>query len=363
MRKAFTLMELVVAIAVLAVVMAMSGVIFRAGIASFRMAKANGEILRNFRVITDQLDSDLGGLCKEGELFVVWPADPNGRRAGVDRLMFFAKGDFQSYKYYEPNGTSSYNNPTGDGEIIRGNVARVSYMLGSRVNGDGSLTRPEAMQAQTHETILQRTQHILIPPDDVNGLAFEIPTTDEEWRDWHNVDEYDRTTLKQWLDLPLETKQDILSVIMNVDVVTPTVDPNSWGSQYDPNQPERYMQSVLCRGVGRFGIQGWHAAEQRWVPDDDPDNDGDFADSELLADTGNDEALASVLYPRAGRSYARVRLAGDFAGQNYANVLHPDGFNQVPGLGRALKFTFTLYDAQKLIPNGRTFTHIVYLDK
>jgi len=38
-------------------------------------------------------------------------------------------------------------------------------------------------------------------------------------------------------------------------------------------------------------------------------------------------------------------------------------FNQVPGLGRALKFTFTLYDSRGLIPKGRTFTHIVYLDK
>ena len=286
MRKAFTLIELMVAVAILAVVMAMSGAIFRAGIQSYRMAKANGEILRNFRVITDQLDMDLSGLCKEGEIFLVWPVDPNGRREGVDRLMFFTKGDFQSY------------HPDGSGQIVRGNIARVSYMLGSRVNTDGSLTK--ALALQPGERILQRTQHILVPPD--SGDAFAIPTTNDEWRDWHNVEEYDRTTIKQWLDLPLETKIDALSVIMDVRVNQPTVDPNAWGSQYDPNQPERYTHSILCQGVGQFVIQGWYespdvnAPRQRWVPDDDPDGDGDYSDSELFLDDANDELEPGVIF-------------------------------------------------------------------
>jgi hypothetical protein len=34
----------------------------------------------------------------------------------------------------------------------------------------------------------------------------------------------------------------------------------------------------------------------------------------------------------------------------------------IPGLGRALKFTFTLYDSKGILQNGRTFTHIVFLD-
>jgi len=348
-------MELVVAIAILAVVMAMSGVIFRAGIQSYRMARANGEILRKFRVITDQLDSDLRGLCKEGEIFLVWPADPNGRHTHVDRMMFFAKGDFQSFQ------------PDGTGRIVRGSIARISYMLGSRRNADGSITRPEAMRAEPYERILQRTQHILIPPD-ANGAAFALPATDLEWRDWHNIEEYDRTTMKQWLDLSRQTKRDALSVIMNVKVDTPSVDPNSWGSQYDPNQPELYMQSVLAVGVGQFSIQGWYespdvnAPGQRWIPDDDPDGDGDISDSELRLDGSSDEEVPGVLYPRAGRAYAFVHLGGAFRGQNYANVLDEEHFNEIPGLGRALKFTFTLYDSQRLIKDGRAFTHIVYLD-
>ena len=45
-----------------------------------------------------------------------------------------------------------------------------------------------------------------------------------------------------------------------------------------------------------------------------------------------------------------------------ADQIDEEHFDAIPGLGRALKFTFTLYDSRNLIKNGRTFTHIVYLD-
>jgi len=43
-------------------------------------------------------------------------------------------------------------------------------------------------------------------------------------------------------------------------------------------------------------------------------------------------------------------------------LLNQANFNSIPGLGRALKFTFTLYDSKGIIKEGRTFTHVVYLD-
>ena len=46
-----------------------------------------------------------------------------------------------------------------------------------------------------------------------------------------------------------------------------------------------------------------------------------------------------------------------------AEQLDREHFNSIPGLGRALKFTFTLFDSMGIIKEGRTFTHIVYLDK
>ena len=57
-----------------------------------------------------------------------------------------------------------------------------------------------------------------------------------------------------------------------------------------------------------------------------------------------------------------VREVPDLDGDHLPD-LDEDHFALIPGLGRALKFTFTLYDSRGLIKKGRTFTHIVYLDK
>jgi hypothetical protein len=42
--------------------------------------------------------------------------------------------------------------------------------------------------------------------------------------------------------------------------------------------------------------------------------------------------------------------------------INRENFNSIPGLGRALKFTFTLFDSKGIIKGGRTFSYIVYLD-
>ena len=80
------------------------------------------------------------------------------------------------------------------------------------------------------------------------------------------------------------------------------------------------------------------------------------------ASLGDDvEALAGVLYS-IERPYAAVALGGEFDGRSFNSLMRLERFNEIPGLGRALKFTFTLYDSKGLIPGGRTFTHIVTLD-
>ena len=50
-------------------------------------------------------------------------------------------------------------------------------------------------------------------------------------------------------------------------------------------------------------------------------------------------------------------------GISYPNWLIDEAhFNEIPGLGRAFKFTFTLYDSKGVFGEGKIFTHIVYLD-
>jgi prepilin-type N-terminal cleavage/methylation domain-containing protein len=365
-NKAFTLIEVLVASALLVMVVAMAGTVFRVGIESHSMAQANGEIMQKFRSITDQLNADFRGLCKEGEIYIAWPTDQNdtspdyGRHVGLDRIVFFTKGDFQSYNLY--------NN-----QVVRGNVARVSYMLGSQRSSFGTVQT--AGELAPSDRVLQRTQHILTQNDTLNEFEplFDVnDATDEAWYQWHNALEYDRITLQQWLDMNDVAKFNALSVITNIKVQTPTLEDRSyWGSQYDVNEPQQHAHSVLSEGVGAFKIQAWFEAQgsqltgKRWVPDEDPNLDGSGSSSELLVslnDSSNNNRTARVLYP-GNRAYAFVSLGGEFDGQSFDDVLSEDRFNEIPGLGRALKFTFTLYDSKGLIPKGRTFTHIVYLDR
>lgn len=119
--KGFTLIELVVAVALLAMVLSFSSVIFNVSIGAHRTAKANAEIMQKLRAITDQLNADFKGLQKDGYLILYckvqenreeYPSpipDTNNFRA--DRLYYFSTGDFQSW--YAPN--------------VRSNIARVYF--------------------------------------------------------------------------------------------------------------------------------------------------------------------------------------------------------------------------------------------
>jgi len=109
MRKAFTLIELVVAIAIMAMVISFAGVIFKVSIGTYRTAIANAEIMRKLRAITDQLNTDFKSVSK-GYPIVVWS----------DRIVFIANGDFQSIRQYPYN-------PSGNTKTVAGNLASIFY--------------------------------------------------------------------------------------------------------------------------------------------------------------------------------------------------------------------------------------------
>jgi hypothetical protein len=234
------------------------------------------------------------------------------------------------------------------------------------------------MSLNPQDRVLQRTQHILTQEETLDAFAplrdVNETATDQAWYEWHNYSEHDVITLQQWLDMNEVTKFNALSVMTKVEVAAADLsDRDFWGSQYDANQPAMHAHSLLSQGVGEFKIQGWFDTQdptltgRRWVPDEDPDLDGDTSDSELLvgqdSSLGDDlEAVPGVLYS-GDHAYAAVALGGEFEGQSFNNVLSQERFNEIPGLGRALKFTFRLYDSKGLIPQGRTFTHIVTLDR
>jgi hypothetical protein len=340
MKKSFTLIELVVAVALLAIVFLFAGVIFKVSINAYRTSVANAEIMQKLRAITDQLNADFKGLRKDGEIFVIWVAEPNSYER-FDRIMFFADGDFQSY---------------GSDPVIRGNVARICYMLANKPDNPNPPIRPRSQEPQ--KRILSRTQHILTA--DPCLPAFLFSGSDQDWFDWNNRREYEKMFLEEWKNMLLSDKRNALSVITDIIVNIsgdPTVGSDAWGAQVDPADPNT-IHNLLCEGVGEFKVQGWYAAGQRWVPEVDPNGDGDLTDSDFFLGSGQ---VPCVLYPYPHPPYGFVSLSGVFKNNPFQGLLNEAHFNEIPGLGRALKFTFTLYDSKGVIKEGREFTHIVYI--
>ena len=341
-KKAFTLVELLVAIGILAIVMSFASVIFRVCINAHRTAIANVEIMQKLRAITNQLDADFKGLRKDGEIFLAWvakPAPAGGYKDNdldgyerFDRIVFFVDGDFQSYSI----------NP-----MIRGNVARISYMVARKDN-------LRAEQQAREDRILARTQHILTSDPALTGFLDPENFTDQQWYQWNNRYEYDKTTMEAWKAIPFENKADMLSVISDLKVQGSGVNEQIRGTDVDPADPDS-IHMLLCEGVGEFKIQGWNDALQQWLPEVDPDGDGDLADTHFYLD--DPESVPGVLYPYPPNGI--VVMNNITYPQEQVDEAH---FNSIPGLGRALKFTFSLFDSNGIIKEGRTFSHIVYLD-
>ena len=147
----------------------------------------------------------------------------------------------------------------------------------------------------------------------------------------------------------------MLSVITDATVGTSTIDEQARGAMIDPADANS-IHMLLCEGIGEFKIQSWYDVEQRWIPEVDPDGDGDLADTHFYSQ--NDPNVPGVLYPFPPHGGIRIN---HFPGYP-RDEIDREHFGSIPGLGRALKFTFTIFDSRGLIKDGRTFTHIVYLD-
>ncbi|MHC4676944.1 MAG: PulJ/GspJ family protein [Planctomycetota bacterium] len=149
-NKAFTLIELVVAIAILAMLLSFAGVVFKVSIESYRTAAANAEIMRKLRAITDQLNADFRGIRKDCPI-----------RVRGTHVTFFADGDFQSIGQHE------YGAPGGNRKTVAGNIACIFY---GRTANSG---RPRERILARRQTILT-ADPTLIDPNAV-GEHFNLP--------------------------------------------------------------------------------------------------------------------------------------------------------------------------------------------
>jgi hypothetical protein len=332
------------------------------------------------------LDADFKGLRKDGEILVIWQADNRRGDPDVyerfDRIIFFANGDFHTYRRWPELG----------GEILRGNLARISYML-ARNSYDPDQGIP--LQQEPHERILVRTQNVLtdnndLPPTNVERLeSLVVPVVDPEgWHGWRDEGEFETMSMQEWGMISIydwSLKSDILSVLLDVAVSdSPLIYPGSMiagGTTVERNNPNLF-HLILSEGVGEFQVQGWHEAKRLWLPSIDPNGDGLWDDTNFYLEgpdvngvlrsagllytpqtyrgTGKEDDGFLVMWDGIGDDGEYVEF-DDFYEQ-FDMIIDQEHFNEIPGLGRALKFTFTLYDSRGVFENGRTFSHIVYLD-
>ncbi|MHC4743271.1 MAG: type II secretion system protein [Planctomycetota bacterium] len=371
MKKAFTLVELMVAVGLLALILSFAGIVFNASIDTYRTAAANAEIMRKYRAITDRLDADFQGLCTDAPLMIFFRQDPNDPNQRYDQIMSFAYGDFQSFQPYDGTPLA----PSQTGMPIRGNVARVYYGLGySRDPVDGQLKVPFNLREK--DRLLARRGHILSAdpnlylwpdPADVNG-TFPDATVPGGYIN-NEIFEHDSLSLAQWkIQQP-----DVYGVLGGT--VLDTCFGGGANACVDMADPSTFHK-LMCEGVGSFAVQ-WSYRDTfdgatRWYPSADPDGTGTNSHFDLALGAGfpsrprpvpayqNFDVFGVVFnIPNAGQMnywgtapmmIYRPGIRGGY--YRFRNGFFPD----------ALKFTFTLFDSKGIIEKGRRFTHIVYLN-
>ncbi len=366
-KAAFTIVELLVAMFLVVVLLAISSMVFRYAVAAQRAAAATAEIMQKYNAITGRLKADLQGLQKDGEIAIAWVPgiDTTGDNTvddftRLDRFYFFTLGNFHTYNVwpYDENGTLKQ-------DILHGHVARVGYMLAGDGNGRRAADMPAAKR------MLGRSQHLYTSKTVLNAannpILFPNPT---DYSAFTSVDnnryEFDTITADDWRDDPIwsssaaSEKSDMVERILDVDVFPPAGGTDR-GIRMNPANAEN-LHMLLAQGVGEFKVQGWFEAEKRWIPEVDPDGDGDFSDTDFVPNgTGiHVEQVPGIIYPykfhALGPGYTAIHGNYDLTELDQAH------FDQIPGLGSALKFTFTLYDSKGVFPDGKTFTYIVQLN-
>ncbi len=280
MKKAFTLIELVVAVALLAMALAFSGIIFKVSIESYRTAVANAEIMQKLRAITDQLNADFQGLQKDGYLILdsagitrkEFRDSPASGGFRADRLYYFATGDFQSW----------FN------QDIRSNIARIYF---------------------GHERYsLADANNIVSGWNLARDVILLTPGNSDPNFDYRNIS---YTQCKS----DLGSFEDPNILLSNPVAINPLVN----------------IQSLLCQNAGEVRIE--------WT-------DGTKDPNGILNWFGLSRPRGISIENTTNWPY-RVFWTPTTPGQ-----LWPE----------AMKFTFTLYDSRRILKEGRTFTHIVYLD-
>ena len=386
-NKAFTIIELLIAMALVVILVAISSVIFASAVRAHRTADSTIEISRRAEVIAQQLNSDVRGLRTDAPLIFRFERDTaTGLR--YDQILFFANGNFKTI--------NRYNNQT-----VWGNLSRIYYghAWSGTVNSTGEpwnwVIRPDGgyrplSVSDPGAGLLSRRAHTLtsditLPPVGLIGATFPNPGAFTGAVDqggfvpyWNNRLEYDQLSLAEWKNL--------MVVQANCQ---PMLLRNFWSARdndltgrpiIDMTNPNT-LHLLLSEHISAFRVQWAYTVGDlstnttddnvpvpvgaagyftgvRWWPSTDPAGDGSLqSDFETM---GRNDFGVYFQMPGGTPLTDWCRVTPDLPESRRCRA--EGGYFRQDFFPRAMKFTFTIYDAKGLFPDGKIFTQIVALD-
>ena len=389
-NNAFTIIELLVAMTLLVILVGLSSAVFSLTVKSQRSATASIEITRSLRVLTDQLNADFRGLRKDAPVMVWFDAVGNDDDGSTiiepdeyvyyDMVHFFADGDFQTMK--------QYNDGTGN-KTVFGNIARIFY---GHANSVDLIADTSALADFEAYRTLARKTHILTADSGILSVYGQIPLiTDSsgnldytEFVGSFGVSPVSLAALvdsdENRLELSTISLTEWINALNYLDAGNPdNADAFIAQCMDDDRRPfidlidGATLHLLMAQGVTSFTVQWAYTNDDlvtaagvpapslfagvRWWPSVDPDGDGVTTDSDFAGmNSGNPFGVFFTL-PNGTTN------ADWFAIGNCQTTISGTSYFFSPAFyPEALKFTFTLHDSNGMYEDGKTFTHIVYLD-
>ncbi len=394
-NNAFTIVELLVAMSLLVILVGLSSVVFSLTVKSQRSATASIEITRSLRVLTDQLNADFRGLKTDAPVFIKFNNNVGVDKDGdavddyysdFDTIHFFADGDFQTMNQYD-DGSGS--------KTISGNLARIFYGHANSVDliADSTAT----VDFGAYRTLARKT-HILTADNGIQGVYSEIPLISNwptipyalDYSQFNgsfgqtpvtmtgridsdeNAREFNTITLSQWINaLNFNTTNANAFIAQCMDDNSrPLIDLSTASARMAT------LHLLMAQGVSGFTVQWAYTNDDlidtatglapnppefagvRWWPSVDPDGLGTEPSDFVGMNGANPFGVFFTLPNGVGTpidpwfSIGNCKTSIGGTAYPFSNAFYP----------KALKFTFTLHDSNGMYEEGKTFTHIVYLD-
>ena len=266
MKRAFTLVELVVSVGVLIILLVIVSMIFKMAVDASGKATANNQVMVNLRTIEQQLRQDVSCIHRDSFLGISYrriniEKDPGEDPIWIrfDRMAFFMCGPPDAYNFaINFDDSESINVIITEVPIDSPGSIPMREHVG-RIHWGHSLPMDANILARRQKLMVPRLEPISAPASNAN-----------EWYDFHDAetfgDQFDRFHREDLFDL---------SAFFDASDVCLTCDSKYYGWLRRPvifKDVGRHLR--LGNGCLEFSVQRWR--NNRWYPgDSDFDREGD----------------------------------------------------------------------------------------